>query len=361
MSKEEFEISNKDRELQEMLEGNNLEIEENNTKIDIEVPKDKNKLRKGIALATAALLGTTGIGATAMHAKKSAAEEVKQTEKIIYETPTYADPDIDFEAPYIEKGKIIKTSYDTTANSYVQVYQSSNLPREYGECLAYDFNTPEFSQELFVPVSDTLTYIHLDVNVDDPSLECTNFRMSPETKKDNVTRKISQGGSVYIKPGPVKRTESECWFEAIYPEENNLLSGYYCIVDKENENEYVTYNLEDIVYYAYIPETTRLYSKDELYNMYYQVTNTNGVMFSKKVGDIENFTYLPCGTIVKGTTDTKIQKGSLEDQFRWLQCTAEIDGKEEIGYVTYSKTYNNPMLKRVPKEKLEIKEKSNTK
>ena len=355
MSKEEFKISNKDRELQEMLEGNNLEIKENNTKIDIEVPKDKNKFRKGIALATAALLGTTGIGATAMQAKKNAAEAVKQTENIIYETPTYTNYDIDLERPYIEGGRIVKTSCDVEDDSYVQVFSSSNSPRKYGEVSAYDFNTAEYDKELYIPEVDIITYIPLDVKVDNPTAECTNFRMSPKHDNDNITRKISQGERIYIKPGPVKRDSNECWFEAIYQEDDSLISGYYCIKDSEKDHKYLDFSAEDLVFYAFIPETSRLYTKDEILNMYYVVNDENGLPFTSHAGDLEEFSYLPYGTIIKGTTNTKKEKSDSLDEYIWIQCTASIDGEQKLGYVPYSKKYSEPLIKRVPPEKVSEK------
>lgn len=353
MEKEEFNISKKDKELEEILQSKPEEQVGENTSIDIPLPKDRNKLKKGIALATAAVIGTVGMGYTSAKVRKDTQDAIKQTENIIYEESTYTESEINFEKPYIKKGKIVKTSYEVEASAYVQVFQETSLPEVKNDITTYNFETPELSKSLYIPETDIITYIPLDVNIDDPSKECTNLRMTPRYEKDNVIKKLQKGESIYIKPGPVKRDEDECWFEAIYPEDESLIYGYYCVVDKENENKYIEYTKDnDVFFYSYVLDDSRLYTKDEMLNMYYRVEESNGLPFSKKAGDYENFTYIPYGSIVEGTTNTDIRKANNEDPYLWIQCIADIDGEKQLGYIPYKKIMDNPLLKRVPSEDL---------
>jgi len=356
----EYIVPEKDKELTEILESKEETVNNSIDSIDIDLPKDKNKYKKGVAVASAALLGITGIGASAMNVKRSVDDVVGYTESLITETPTYAEPEIDLEKPYVSGGRIIKTSYEVEASSYVQVFQSSTKPESINDVTIFDFNTPEYSKSLYIPESEIYTYIPLDISTADPSLECTNFRMSPKYAKDNVTRKIQEGEKVYIKPGPVKRTDDECWFEAFYPEGEKLIKGYYCIVDEEQENKYVNFNTDDVFFYSYVVDDTRLYSKDEMLSMYYKVTKNDGIPFSQTPGDLENFSYLPYGTIIQGTTNTDIKKSSEIDQYAWLQCVAEIDGEKKVGYVPYKRTNNEPFLQRIPQEDLYISNENKT-
>ena len=353
MEKDEFRISKEDIELTEMLESKKQENIENNESIDIPLPKDKNKVRKGIALATAAVIGTAGIGYASQQARKEAETAIRKTEQIISEEPTYTEPQIDLEKPYINSEKIIKTSFEVEASAYVQVFQETALPKVKNDIKTYNFDTAEFSKSLYIPMTDIVTYIPLDVNVDDPSKECTNLRISPNHEKDNVIKKIQKGESIHIKPGSVKRDENECWFEALYPDGENLTFGYYCVVDEEEKNKDVEFTKEDSVfYYSCVTEDSRLYSKDEILDMYYQVTESEGLPFTKELGELDDFSYIPYGSIVKGTTNTDIKKTGNEDNYSWIQCFAEIDGKYQKGYIPYSKKFSNPSLKRIPKEKI---------
>lgn len=352
MDKEEFEISKKDQELSDILESKEEFSNNNDTSIDVKIPKDKN-YKKGLAFATAAILGTSGIAATALKAKHSSAEAVKRTEDVIYENYEYDDSMYGQELPYINSDRILKTSFDYEESSYVQVFATSAPSKKHGEFISYDFNTPEYSRSLYIPETDIITYIPLDINTDNPTAECTNFRISPSCDNDNISRKIEEGGRVYIKPGPVKRKDDECWFEAIYPEEESLLTGYYCVVDSEKEKRLVSYNTNDeVFYYAYVPDKTRLYSKDEILNMYYIVIENDGLPFVKEAGNYDDFSYLPYGSIVQGTTNTDIKTSKKGDPYAWIQCIAEVDGEKHLGYIPYRKAFANPVIKRVPPEEL---------
>ena len=357
----DFKMSEKDKELTNILDSKKDISVDKNTPIDIKLPKDKGRIKKALAFLSAAVLGTAGLGATASSAKKTADATAKQTEDIICEVPTYEPLPEGQEKYYVESGKVLKMTHDVDDSEYVKVFSSSSSPETYGDTYAYTFKTPEYPEELFVPTEDVATYITLQIDIDDPTAECTNFRSTPKKEKDNVARKIPQTGKVYIKPGPVERTNDYCWFEALYAEDGNLVSGYYCVQDDEFENKYLSYKSDDIYSYAYVVNDARLYTKEEVSNMYYKVTATDGVPFTKTAGDLENFSYIPNGAIIKGTINTKVQKSHDGDQYAWIQCTTEIDGEEQLGFVPYRSIYSNPLIKRIPPEEVNEKTNSNTK
>ena len=322
--------------------------------MDEETKKNTSEMRKkGLALASAAVIGASTAMFTSSSINKYRDKAVDQTNRVVagtngddwYEDYTEQKP------LYLEGARFIKTYEEEEYQEYLRVFTASAPAEKYGLNYRYDFKNPEYSTPFYVPRKDVSLYATLKINIDMPNAECSNLRMTPEFESSNIIRKLPKDSVIYIKPGAVKMTDDYTWFEAVYDDNNSIIKGYFCDMNEEYDKKYTEFTL-DRYSYSYIPERTRLYTADEVCNMYYQVTEENGIPFTTTPGNLENTVFIPYGTIIKGTPNTDVKKTSYEDSYAWMQCIIDEDGESKIGYIPY-RTNGIEFVKRVPKEQLE--------
>lgn len=322
--------------------------------MDEETKKNTSEMRKkGLALASAALIGAASTAFTSSSINKYKENAINATNKVVAGTSgdDWYDDYTEQKPVYIDSSRYIKTYEDEDYPEYLRVFTASSSAQKYGLNSKYEFKIPEYSTSYYVPREDVALYTALKVNVDLPSAECSNLRMTPEFTSGNIIRKIPKDGLIYIKPGAVQMTEDYTWYKAIYDDNGTIIEGFFCDMNDEYDKKYTEFTL-DRYSYSYVDVPTRLYTTDEMCNMYYEVTEENGISFTRAPGEYEDSVFIPQGTIIKGTANTVVKKSSLEDNYAWMQCILNDDGEPKLGYIPY-RTKGKELVRRVPAEKLE--------
>ena len=322
--------------------------------LDAETKRNTSEMRrKGLALATSVALGATIGSFTSSSINKYKEDTINQTNKVITSTTTDDIYPVEDEEPiYVSGGKFIKTYADSECQEYLKVFSTSSFSEKYGSCSTkYEFKTPEYSQPMYVPFDDVVEYISVDIKIDDPALECTNFRMNPMRSSNNIIKKITTNDTIYVNfKGCQKEDDNNSWFEAIYNDDGVLIQGYFCDNIEERKNGCFEYTFNDYGF-SYVPSNVRLYTDQEVHQMYYEVVNKEGTVFTEKAGSYDNAIVIPKGTIIRGVGDVTVKKSSIDDKYAWVKCKIEDDGIEKVGYVQY-RSREQDILKGIPKEQL---------